>query len=102
MSYRHYQLDVTCTFTTNLLFCYFHTTTVADDAFVTDTLVLTAVAFIVLHLSEVTFAEQTIKFRLVGTVVYSLRLQHLTERTFQDFFRRSQSDGNLREITLYL
>ena len=102
MCNRYNQLDVTTTFTTNFLFSHFHTASVADNTFITDTFVLTAMALIVLNRSEDTFAEQTVTFRLISTVVDGLRFQHFTVRVLQNFFRRCQSDCNLREITLYL
>ena len=45
-------MDVSHTFTTNFLFRNFHSTTIADNTFVTDTLVLTAMALIVLDRTE--------------------------------------------------
>ena len=62
---------MTATFTAYFLLCHFYTTTVADNTFITDAFVLSAVTFIILHRTEDTFAEQAVTFRLVGTVVDS-------------------------------
>ena len=99
---RDDQLDMAGTLTTHLLFCHFDTASVADDAFVTDTLVLAAVALIVFCRAENALAEKTVTLGLIGAIVDCLGLQHLTIRIFQDFLGRGQSDGNLREIALYL
>ena len=53
----HNECDVTSTFTTHLLLCHLNTTTVADDTFVADALVLAAMALIVLRRTEDTLAE---------------------------------------------
>ena len=68
MCYRHDQLDVSSTLTTHLFLGHFHTTTVADDAFVADALILSAVALIVLGRTEDAFAEKSIALGLVGAV----------------------------------
>ena len=78
VSYRHNELDVTRTFTTHFLFSYFYTTTVADNTFITDTFVFTAMTFVVTTRTENALAEQTIAFRFVCTIVDSFRFQNLT------------------------
>ena len=55
--------------------------------FITNTFVLTAMTFIVFYRTEDAFAEQTVTFGFVGTVVDSFGLQHLTTRILKDFFR---------------
>ena len=102
MGYGHYELDVTSTLTTYLLLGNLYTTTVADDTLITDALVLTAGTLIVLGRTEDALAEQTVAFGLIGAIVDGLRLGDLTERVLKDLLRRSQTDGNLLEITLYL
>ena len=96
------QLDVAGTFAAHFLFSHFDTASVTDDAFVTDAFVFAAVALIVFCRAENALAEKTVTLGLIGAVVDSLGLQHLTIRIFQDFLGRGQSDGNLREIALYL
>ena len=56
-----------------------HTTAVADDALVTDALVLAAGTLVVLRRTEDALAEQTVTLRLVGTIVDGLRLCNLTK-----------------------
>ncbi len=73
--------------TPHLFFGHFNTATVADNAFVADPFVLSAVAFIILHRTEDPFTEQPIPFRFVGTVVDRFRFQHLTAGALQYFFR---------------
>ena len=97
MSYRHAQFDVSHALTTYLLLRYLYAATLADDTFVTNTFVLTTVTLVVLGRTEYTLAEQTITLRLVGTVVDSLGLEHLTTGDVHDFFRRSQTNGDLGE-----
>ena len=74
MSHGHNQLDVTHTLTAHLLLGYLHTTTVADDTFVTDALILTAVALIVLDRTEDALAEQTVTLGFISTVIDGFRL----------------------------
>ena len=97
MRYRYTQLDVTHTLTTYLLLRNLHAATFADDAFVTNTFVLTAVTLVILSRTEYTLAEQTITLRLIRTVVDRLGLEHLTTGDVHDLFRRCQTNGDLGE-----
>ena len=78
MGNGHLELDVSHALTTHFLLRDFHTASVADDAPIADTLVLTAVALEVLHRTEDALAEEPITLGLVGTVVDGLGLEHLT------------------------
>ena len=78
MCYGNNQLDVTHTLTTYLLLCYLNTATLAHDTFITDSLVLSAMALIILYRTEYALAEKTVTLGLVCTVVDSLRFQDLT------------------------
>ena len=78
MSYGHNQLDVTHTLTTYFLLSNLYTATVADDTFITDTLVLTAMTLVILYRTEDALAEETVAFGFVGTIVDGFGLQHLT------------------------
>jgi hypothetical protein len=69
---------VTHALTTYFFLCYFYTTTVTNDSFVTDTLVFTAMTFVILYRTEDFFAEKTIAFWLVCAVVDGFRLQNFT------------------------
>ena len=94
MGYRSSQLNVTHAFTTNAGFCDFHTTSVADNTFITYFFVLTAMTFPVFARSKNTLAIQTVFFRFQGTIIDGLRLLYLTSGPLTDFFRRCQSDFN--------
>ena len=87
MSHWHNELDVTLTLTTYFLLCHLHTTTVADDTFITDALVLSAGALIVFCWTEDALAEQAVTLRLVGAVVDGLRLGNLTIRILLNLLR---------------
>ena len=87
MSHRDNQLNVSSTFTTHFLFCYLNTTTVADNTFITDTLVLTAGTLIILCRTKDTLTEQTITFWFIGTIVDSLWLGYLTKRVLKNLLR---------------
>ena len=96
------QFNVSTTLAAHLSFGYLNTTTVTDDTFIADTLILTAGALVVLRRTKNLLTEQTITLRLVRTVVDGLWLRDLAIRVFLDLLRRSKTDGNLREICLYL
>ena len=74
MRYRNGKGYVSHPLSTNLLLCYLYTATVADDPFVADSLVLSAMALIILRRAEDSLAEKSVSLRFVGTVVDSLRL----------------------------
>src|SRR5690606_2245429 len=69
MSHRNYQADVAVTLSTYFFLGNFYTTTVANDSFVSDSLVFTASTFVILHRTEDFLAEQAVTFRFVGSVV---------------------------------
>ncbi len=98
----HNELDVTGALTTYLLFRDFNTAAVADDAFVTDALIFSAVALVVLGGTEDALAEQAVALGLVGAVVDGFGLQHFAMGVLLNFFGRSQTDGDLREVGFYL
>ncbi len=69
MGHGHHELDMTHAFATHLLFSNLNTATVADNALVADTLILSAVAFVVLYRAENAFAEKSVALGLVCAVV---------------------------------
>ena len=75
-------------------FCNFNAAAVADNALITDLLVLAAVAFPVLGRSENTLAEQAVFFRLQRTVVDGLRFFDLSMGPFADLIRGCQTDAD--------
>ena len=100
--YWNYQFDVTGTFATHLLLSHLYTASVADNTLITDALILAATALVILGRTEDTLAEETIALGFICTVIYSLWLGNLAITAFEDFLRRSKTDGNLRKIILYL
>ena len=99
MRYRNNQRNMSHAFATHFFLGYLNTTTVANDSFVTDTFVFTAVTLIILNRSEDSFAEQTIAFRFISPVIYRFRFQNFSVRTFKNFFRRGQTDTNFGKAT---
>src|SRR5258708_21612726 len=89
---RHHQLDVAHPLTAYLLLRYFHPATITNDTLITNTLVLSTGALIILHRAKYPLTEQTIPFRLIRTVVNGLGLQHLPITPFQDAVRRCKTD----------
>ena len=102
MSHGHHEFDMSRAFAAHLFLGYFNAATVADDALITYALVFSAGTFVILCRTKDAFAEKSVALGLVCTVVNGFGFGYLTIRIFQDFFGRSQSDGNLREIVLYL
>lgn len=78
MSYGNDKADVAHAFTAHFLLGHHNTTTVAHNPLVTDTLVLSAMAFIVLYRTEYLLAEQTVAFGLIGAVIDGFRLGYLS------------------------
>ena len=82
--YRHNKLDVTAALTAHLLLGDLNTTPIAHDVAIANALVLTAMALIVLYRTKDALAEETVALRLIGTVVDSLGLEHLSLRVTQN------------------
>ena len=64
MSYRNNEFDMTRTLTTNLLLSNLNTASVTNDSLITDALVLSAGALVVLGRTKNALAEETITLRL--------------------------------------
>ncbi len=88
-------------FAAHLFLCYFHTTSVAHDTLVANTFIFSAMTLVIFYRSEYTFAEKTVPLGFIGTVIDGFGFQDLTARIFQNLFGRSQTDRNLRKVTLY-
>src|SRR5690606_18868007 len=73
MSYRNNERNVPHSFTAHFFLSNFNATTVANNSFVPDSFVFTAMTFVVFYGSENAFTKQSITFRLVSPVVYCLR-----------------------------
>jgi hypothetical protein len=96
----NYELDMAHTFAAHFFFCHLYPTSVADNPFVADALIFTAIAFIILYRTENPFAEKTVAFRFIGTVVDRFWFEHLAEGPLQDIIRRSQANRDAVEILL--
>ena len=102
MCHRNDKLDVSSALSSHLLLSHLNTATVAHYALVAYALILTAGTLIVLLGTKDALTEQTVTLGLVCTIIDGLRFCNLTERALQDLLRRSQTNGNFGEITLYL
>ena len=71
---------------------------VADHTAVLHPLVLAAQAFPIRHRSEDAGTEQAVPFRLKGSIVDRLRLDHFAVRPGADLFRGCQADSDTVEI----
>ena len=78
MSHRHHQGDMTRTFAAHLLLGDFHPATVTHDAFITNALVFSAMAFVILGRAKNTLAKQAVALRFVRAVINGFGFQHLT------------------------
>ena len=92
MRYGRSQLDMSHSLASDGGLGDFDAASVADDAFISDLFVLSAVALPVLCGAEDLFTEQAVLFGLQGSVVNSLGLCYLTKGPFSDLLRRSKSD----------
>ncbi len=88
------QLDVAHALTANLGQRDFHAATVADNAFMLDSLVLSAVTFPIACGSENLFAEQAVFFRLERTIIDGFGLSYFPARPRTDYVRRRNLDRN--------
>ena len=77
MRYGDNELYVPHAFTTHFLLGDLNTAPVADNTFVAYTLVLSAMAFVVLYRTKNALTEQAVAFGLVCTVVDGFRLEDL-------------------------
>ncbi len=90
--------DVAHAFAADFFLSNLDAAAVADDAFVADAFVFTAVAFIVFDRAENTFAEEAIALRFVSSVVNGLGLKDFAARLFKNLLGRSESDGDFRKV----
>ena len=102
MRNRNGELNVSHPFPTDLLLGNLDAASVTDNSAVLDSLVLAAVALVILGRTENLLTEKTVPLRLVGPVIDRLRLEDLSRRPFLDVFRRSKSDADSFEIAFNL
>ena len=101
MGHRNHQRDVSHALTTHFFLRHLDAAVVANDVLVPDALVLSAVAFPVLHRTEDTLTEQAVALGFIGTVVDGLGFQNLTVRTRKDRFGRGQTHRYASEVAVY-
>src|SRR5690606_37489316 len=99
VSDRNYQIDMSNSLSTYFFLCHFNTTTVTNDTLITDSLILSAGTFVILHRSEYFLAEQTVPFRLVGVFVTCFGLHDLSPLFLQDRVGRCKTDGDFIKST---
>ena len=87
VSHGNDELYMSRTLSPHLLFRHLDPATVADDAFVADAFVFSAIAFVVLHRPEDALAEQSVAFGLVRAVINRLGLENLTVGVLQNLLR---------------
>ena len=82
------------TLTAHTGFGDFHAATVADNTFISDLFVLSAMALPVLARTEDTLTVQTIFLRFERTIVDRLRLGYFSMRPFKNSLRGCQANFN--------
>src|SRR5207253_6936947 len=92
------EIDVPHPLAAHLLPRHFDAATLADDALVTDALVLAAVALPVTGRPEDALAEETVTLGLERAVVDGLRLRDLAGRPVTDLLRRREPDADRVEV----
>ena len=104
MSYRYNQFDMPHTFTTHFLFSDFYTATIADNTFIAYSLVLTAVALIILDRTKYLFTEQAITFIPQGSLQrpdrVMIRGQHAIIIDYK--FGHAQRPSHLEQVRDYM
>ena len=97
MGYGHNEFDMTHALAAHFLLGDLNSASFAYDAFITDTLVLTAMALEILGRTEDALAEQTIALRFIGTIVDSFRFEHLSGRALHNLIGGSETNRDLGE-----
>ena len=95
------KFDVSHAFATHLGFCNFNAALFANDAFVSYSFILSAMAFPVLDGPENSFAKQTVFFRLLRAVVDCFGFFNFSVRPLANLFRRGNADLNGSKIVHY-
>src|SRR5205814_8076925 len=99
--HRRGELDVAHALAAHLRARHFDAALVADDAFVADALVLSAVALPVPRGTEDALVEEPVLFRTERAVVDRLRLRDFAARPRADLARRRQRDADRVELVYF-
>ena len=94
MGYGSSQLDVAHTLSTDTCLCHFYAAAVADNTFITNLFIFTAMTLPVLTRPEDSLTEQTVLLGLKCPVVDGLRLLHLAMGPLQNLIRGGQTNLN--------
>ena len=86
------------TVTANLAAGYFNAAFIADDTFIADAFIFTAVAFPVFGRPENSFTEQAVAFRFQCSIVNGFRFLNFAIGPGSNLFRRSQTDTHRLKI----
>ena len=88
------EIDVSHALSSHTRMSHLHAATVADDSFVLGSLVLAAGAFIITLWSEDPFAEQTVPFGAVGSIVDGFWFLDFAEAPASDVIRARELNAN--------
>src|SRR5690554_2431923 len=100
MCYRNHQFNVAHPLTTHLLLGYFYPAPVADNPFISDSLIFTTMTFPVFHRPKDPLTEQTTHLGLISPVVDGFRLRNFTMRAIQNRFWGSQTNSDSGEVVV--
>ena len=75
---------------------------IADDSFVSNSLVLATVAFPVFYRAENLLTKETVFFGFERSIINRFRFKYFTIRALQNRFWRSQANSYLGEVLLDL
>src|SRR5690606_35443324 len=75
--------------------------TITNNALIPDSLILSAMTFVIFYRPKNTLTEQSVTFRFISTVVDGFWFDNFPARSFQYRLRRGQTDRNGSKITFY-
>ena len=89
---RSRQLNMPHAFTANFGTRNFNSATIADNAFITDTLIFTAMALPIARRAEYALAEKPVALWFQRTIIDGFRLLYFAIRPFANLFRRCKTN----------
>ncbi len=102
MSYRHSQGYMSHPLPADFLLGNLYSTAIAHNTAIPNSLVLAAIAFVVLSRTKYLLAEKSVSLWLVGSIVDSLGFEDFSMGSIDDILRRCQRDSDPLEIASYL
>lgn len=85
------EVDMPHSLTSRACFCYFNSTTLTDDTFISYTLVFSTSTFIVLSRSKYLFTKESSTFWSLGSIVYRFTDKYLPMRKSTYLIWRTES-----------